>query len=210
MEIGPAEFEREKAALTIISPSSLTVFQEDDLRDENRQPTRLSRAPALRGTLIHRILAEFGKTGTFPAVEKAASYLRREGIGAAESAMMAREALSEVDSCLADPWLKALYAVPAKDRAVERPIECVHGEDAVYSGIIDLAAEMGGRWVLVDFKTSRPGPGESMDEFCGREVDAYRGQLEAYREMWAKWKGITENEVDVFIFWTALRVRREA
>jgi ATP-dependent exoDNAse (exonuclease V) beta subunit len=205
VEIVPAQFEREKPAFKVLSPSSLTVFEDESQFDGPKSSCVPPCAPALWGTLIHRLLAEFGKTGLLPSAEKTAFVLKREAIGTAEAGKIALEALSEVESCLADPWLNAFYAVPFGSRRVEWPLECAHGENEVYSGIIDLAVEIQGRWTLVDFKTSRPAGGESMDDFQRREMDVYRAQLEAYREMWAKWMSIAANDVDVFLFWTALR-----
>jgi len=205
VEISPIEFEREKPVFKIISPSSLTVFQEENHLDGQKLPWDSPCSPTLWGTLIHRLLAEFGKTGMLPAAEKAASYLRREGIDVANAARIALDALSEVQSCLEDPWLKAFYAAPSGNRRVEWPLECAHGENAVFSGIIDLAVKIGGRWALVDFKTTRPPEGENLDDFRRGEIDLYRAQLDAYREMWGKWAGAEESEIDVFLYWTALR-----
>ena len=207
VEVHPAEFARERPLFKIISPSSLTVFEGGEHLD-GPKPKSLSLllcAPELWGTLIHKLLAEFGRTGSLPAAEKISSYLRREGVDGAGAGGLALESLSEVESCLADSWLKEFYTAPEGSLRVEWPLECVHGENGLYSGIIDLAAEIGGRWRLVDFKTSRPAEGEGDGDFRNREIDVYRAQLEAYREMWGKCTGVAESRIDLFLYWTVLR-----
>ncbi len=41
-----------------------------------------------------------------------------------------------------------------------------------YSGVIDLAARIEGKWNLVDFKTSMPLEGECIEDFLQREIEA--------------------------------------
>ena len=82
-------------------------------------------------------------------------------------------------------------------RAEERPKE----------GAQERTGEAGGVWKLIEFKTSRPASGETEDELCRRELEKYGPQVAAYREMWAKMKGIGEGSIDAFLYWTALRKR---
>ena len=208
-EIAPAEFEREKPVLTVISPSGLAVFTRDP-QEERREPGAVSLPcqPSVWGTLIHALLAEFGKKGALPPVERASGVLRRLGIDGPASMEIARGALREVKSCLDDPWLQAFYSVASGSRRVEWPVECAHARGVVYSGIIDLAVEIDGKWNLVDFKTSRPLEGESVEDFLEREVEAHAPQLQGYREICAKLTGKEQSQVDAFIYWTALRKNR--
>jgi ATP-dependent exoDNAse (exonuclease V) beta subunit len=78
----------------------------------------------------------------------------------------------------------------------------------LYSGVVDLAAEIEGKWNLVDFKTSQPREDESVEDFLQRETEAYGPQILGYREICAKSTGKDQSEVDVFIYWTALRKSR--
>ncbi len=75
-------------------------------------------------------------------------------------------------------------------------------------GSSDLAVEIDGKWNLVDFKTSRPLEGESVEDFLEREVEAHAPQLQGYREICAKLTGKEQSQVDAFIYWTALRKNR--
>ncbi|MHC1729796.1 MAG: UvrD-helicase domain-containing protein [Syntrophobacteraceae bacterium] len=206
VELSPAEFKREKPAFRVVSPSSLTIFDRE-AGHEVLQPreTPLDCAPNLWGTLVHRLFAEYGDTGRLPAVERACTPLRQAGIDKDKSLEIAARALQEVRSCLADPWLQAFYSVPSALRKVEWPLECVHEGGMIFSGIIDLAAQIGGEWKLVDFKTSSPAAGETIEDFRSKEIELYRPQLAAYREMWAKYIGLQPGSVEAFIYWTAQR-----
>lgn len=206
-----AEFEREKPVLTVISPSGLAVFTRDSeaVREEPAEGVRsLPCPPSVWGTLVHALLAEFGKRGAFPSAEGARAALHRLGIEGSTSTEIALGALREVASCLDDPWLRAFYSVPSNRRRVEWPAECAHSRDVVYSGIIDLAVEIEGNWGLVDFKTSRPLEGEQIEDFLQREIEAHTPQLLGYREICAKLTGKSRERVDAFIYWTALRTNR--
>ncbi|MFZ2448743.1 MAG: UvrD-helicase domain-containing protein [Syntrophobacteraceae bacterium] len=205
--VNPAPFERETPSLKVISPSSLIRFAREDAPEPPPPKPRPIGActPELRGTLIHRLLAEFAKTGTLPGSDKIRSFLRREGVDESEAENVARDALAEARSCLADPWLRRFHNIPPEDLKVEWPLESPHTPDTLYAGVIDLVAKIDGTWTLLDFKTSRPAPGEPVEEFRRRELDLYRPQLTAYREMWAKLAGVDADGVEVFIYWTALR-----
>ncbi len=220
VDIRPASFQREKPAFKVVSPSSLVDFAPAAVAQSEstigQAGTIAAPCPAaLRGTLIHRLLAEFGKapmgaTGNpfvagLPSLERISSFLRHEGVDDLTAQAVAREAAAEVQKCIADPWLARFYAVSPEDLRIEYAIESAHARDTLFSGIIDLAANVEGKWNLLDFKTSRPAEGEPIQDFCRREMNLYRPQLIAYREMWAKLKGIKEEAVEVFIYWTALR-----
>jgi ATP-dependent exoDNAse (exonuclease V) beta subunit len=161
--------------------------------------------PDIWGTLIHSLFAEIGKRGTLPSAQKAAAYIRRLGIVEDASLEVARQALLEVKSCLNDPWLKAFYHMPGERLRVEWPVECLHEGGVLYSGVIDLAAEIDGKWHLIDFKTSRPREGESVEDFIQSETEAYRPQMLGYREICAKLTGKDVSDVQVFIYWTAIK-----
>ena len=207
-EIAPAEFEREKPVFTVISPSRLAVFEPGRLvgrREWAQGDLILSCAPNVWGTLVHRLLAEFGKKGMLPSAQRASAWLRRMGTGSSGSLGIAHAALSEVKSCLDDPWLRAFYNAPPERRRIESPVECTHERGTLYSGVIDLAAEIEGNWNLVDFKTSMPQEGEPNEDFFRRESEAYSPQILGYCEIWAKLTGTDLEQLRPFIYWTALR-----
>ncbi len=211
-EFAPAEFEREKPVFTVVAPSALRVFggaahlEGGGDRAGWGDPGSGASAgcpPNVWGTLVHRLFADFGKTGSLPSAQRASTALRRIGIEGSKALEIARKALSEVKSCLDDPWLQAFYGIPPDRRRVEWSAECTHGRDVIYSGVIDLATEIEGKWNLVDFKTSRPLEGERIGDFLRREMEAYRPQILGYCEIWAKLTKTDPARIDAFIYWTA-------
>ncbi len=225
-EFAPAEFQREKPVFIVISPSELRVFGRAGL-SERGGPGCGPSSPAADaegsgqagsgpagcplnewGTLVHRLLAYFGTKGALPSAQRASATLSRIGIESSKSMEIARSALLEVKSCLDDPWLQTFYGIAPERRKIEWSAECAHERNALYSGVIDLAAQIEGKWNLVDFKTSRPLEGECIGEFLRREIEAYRPQILAYCEIWAKLTATDPAGIDAFIFWTALRENR--
>ena len=75
---------------------------------------------------------------------------------------------------LTDPFIARLTAIP--DIQSEWEIEDAPGEGRVRSGVIDLAALDGDTWWICDFKTSRSGDGQPVEEFIAHEKDLYRNQ----------------------------------
>jgi ATP-dependent exoDNAse (exonuclease V) beta subunit len=75
--------------------------------------------------------------------------------------------------------------------------------------VVDLAARVDGVWWLVDFKTSRPlvtGRDEvTPDAFYEKELQKYRPQLLAYREMWSRCREVEPAAVRPVLYWTALQ-----
>jgi ATP-dependent exoDNAse (exonuclease V) beta subunit len=226
-EFAPAEFEREKPVFTVISPSELRVFGRAGLSESGDLGCGPSShaataqglsgqagcdpagcPPNVWGTLVHRLLAYLGKKGALPSAQRASATLSRIGIESSRSLEIARNALAEVKSCLDDPWLQAFYGIPPDRRKIEWSAECAHKRDVLYSGVIDLAAQIEGKWNLIDFKTSRPLEGECIEDFLRREMEAYRPQILAYCEIWAKLTATDPARIDAFIFWTALRENR--
>jgi ATP-dependent exoDNAse (exonuclease V) beta subunit len=154
-------------------------------------------------------MACFGKKGELPSPRSVGAAIDRMGFCGSRSILIAEQALIEARACLADPWLNAFYEISGRRRKVEWPVECLHIRNVLYSGVIDLAAEIDGKWVLVDFKTSRPLAGEPMEDFLAREMETHSHQMLAYRETAAKLTGAPAAGVDAFLYWTALRERRQ-
>ena len=75
----------------------------------------------------------------------------------------------------------------------------------IQTGILDFVKQDGDRWWIVDFKTSRPGPGQSEAEFIKQQVEYYRPQLTAYQAMLAKVKGVDAARISVVLYFTSLQ-----
>ncbi len=140
-----------------------------------------------------------------PPIESIRDTLVHMGCTEKEAGEMSVSVRSEVESCLVDPWLERLYSTPVDSRYVEWPVECLHSGRTVYSGVVDLVVFEGGKWRLVDFKTSAPAGSCDIDVFCRGEVEKYRPQVLAYREMWCKMKKSDTADVNAYLYWTALR-----
>lgn len=208
--IHPAPFERERPLYKVSSPSSLAVSEEDDESGLSGSPgTQRVSLPRLRGTLIHRLLADYAGLKRLPSVEAIRSFLGYEGVDAERAEEMAGSALAEVERCLRDPWLSRCFDLPADLVLIEHSLESFHSPREIYAGTIDLAACLDGRWRLIDYKTAKGDPGESPEDLCLRELKRYAPQLAAYREMWARLKGVDEEEIESYIYLTAFNVYRK-
>jgi ATP-dependent helicase/nuclease subunit A len=159
----------------------------------------------LRGIVIHRLLETYGRERRLPGPDGVSSYLKRQGIADDDAEEMAQSALSEVACCLNNPWLRELYALPEGMLLVESTLEAVHAPGVLYVGVVDLAAFRDGKWWLVDFKTSRPVPEEDLEIFMQRELKRYAPQLRAYQEMWAKAREVDESDIELVVYWTAVK-----
>ncbi len=201
----PAPFERERRPFVIVHPSALIGGSTDPgpvSVDANPFGSENAR---LRGILIHRLLATYGTRMELPPIESIRDTLVHMGCREKEAGEMSVSVRSEVESCLVDPWLERLYSAPGDSRYVEWPVECLHSGRTVYSGVVDLVVFEGGKWRLVDFKTSAPAGSCDIDVFCRGEVEKYRPQVLAYREMWCKMKKSDTADVNAYLYWTALR-----
>lgn len=214
VEIHPAAFERERPLFRITSPSSLALPYDEAEGEEDFEPSAPWESPAtwprLRGTLVHRLLADFACKRKLPSIEAIRSRLGREGMDAGRAGEAARSVLAEVERCLEDPWLSPCFALPPDLLFVEYSLESLRDPREIISGKIDLAAYLDGRWRLIDYKTSRGKAGESAEALCRRELERYAPQLAAYRQMWARLKGVEEGKVEVYVYLTAFNLRRKS
>lgn len=210
VEVRPGPFERERPLFRVVNPSSLVGEEEPagSLPPAAQEPSAFS-DPRLWGIVTHRLLERYGREKTLPPLEGICSHLRREGIPEEAACRMGEAVLEEVEECLRDPWLQRFYDLPAAERWVEYALEGVHDDRTLYVGVVDLAARLEGVWWLLDFKTSRPllkdGSEEASDAFYGQEIEKYRPQLLAYREMWCRLKGAEPVGVRPVLYWTARR-----
>jgi ATP-dependent exoDNAse (exonuclease V) beta subunit len=202
----PAPFDRERPRFRIKNPSSTETIGYETGQPGGRSGITDSREPhRLWGTLVHHILECWGKKKELPSLIAVRNFLGSRGVAESEATDLAEAALEEVRTCLLDPWLKNLYDVPEGDRRVEWALEGLHSPEALFAGVVDLAAFDGQQWRLVDFKTSRPAEGEDVDNFCRKEVAKHAPQIEAYRELVSKVEGVDKDAVSAGVYWTALR-----
>ena len=83
-------------------------------------------------------------------------------------------------------------------------MEAWHTGNDLYRGQIDRLVYDGRDWWLLDYKTSRPAPGISWDDFIASELEKYRPQLLAYREMAAWFDAVDSPElIKTILYFTA-------
>ena len=141
-----------------------------------------------------------------PDAVSLAAALRQEGLARPVAAALAAEIQAELAACQADPFLTSLLAPDIPWVASEWLLEDQPQPGAIRRGVIDRLGFDGQTWWLLDFKTSRPAPGEDWDIYLAQETEKYRPQLLAYREMAAKAKGIEPPEaIRVGVYFTACR-----
>jgi ATP-dependent exoDNAse (exonuclease V) beta subunit len=163
-------------------------------------------APRLRGEVTHRALETLARGGPLPEAASMAAALRQGGLPAPAAAALAAEIFIELEACRADPFLAALLRPDLPWSASEWLIEDQPAPGFIRRGAIDLLAFDGRHWWLLDFKTSRPAAGAGWEEFMAREAEKHRPQLQAYREMTAKAKGIEPPEsIRLGVYFTACR-----
>jgi len=162
----------------------------------------------VRGTLIHRLLEGAAAGEPLPGQGQVAAALRAEGLPHERAAKLSAELLEEARSCLADPFLAAGLA--AAERYAELALESLAGgapgpSRSLEVGIIDLLFRQGEAWWVVDYKTGRPQPGDSVPDFLEAQGGKYRPQMAAYRGLVASWQGVGQERVRLVLYFTALR-----
>ena len=155
---------------------------------------------------MHRALQTLARGNPRPDAVSLAAALRQEGLTRPVAAALAAEIQAELAACQADPFLTTLLAPDIPWAASEWLLEDQPQPGAIRRGVIDRLCFDGQTWWLLDFKTSRPAPGEDWEAFITQETEKYRPQLLAYREMAAKAKGIEPPEaIRLGVYFTACR-----
>jgi ATP-dependent exoDNAse (exonuclease V) beta subunit len=157
--------------------------------------------PRVRGEVTHRLLETLSQGVDLPSPAAVAAALRQGGVDPEAAALLAPEILGEAAACLQDPFLAGLLEAEPPPLS-EWLIEDHAGPSLIRRGQIDLLAFDGKDWWLVDYKTSRPERQEDWEEFIVREVEKYRPQLLAYRQMAARMKGIAPEDIRLALYFT--------
>jgi ATP-dependent helicase/nuclease subunit A len=197
----PWEFEPEPAPYCLSFPSQLVSHEEEDRIEAGGGEA--PGLPRIRGEVIHRALETVAKGGALPEADSLAAALRREGLAAAAAALAAPAILAELQACLQDPFLARLLDPALSASRSEWRLEDWADSRTIRRGKIDRAAFDDEQWWLLDYKTSRPEPGQDWEEFITGEAEKYRPQLQAYREMAARAQGLAPEAIQVGLYFTA-------
>ncbi|MGO8761253.1 MAG: UvrD-helicase domain-containing protein [Desulfobaccales bacterium] len=200
------DFHPEAAPYEVSLPSQLAAPPDETASLRETALPEDGDAARLRGVVMHRALQTLALGGPLPEVPALAAALRQAGLPAAAAAALAPEIQAELAACREDPFLTSLLAPATPGAASEWLLEDQPQPGAIRRGVIDHLAFDGSHWWLLDYKSSRPAPGEDWEAFIARETEKYRPQLAAYREMAAKAKGLASPEaIRVVIYFTACR-----
>jgi hypothetical protein len=128
--------------------------------------------------------------------------LLSEGVPDTEAKPLATEILKEVQLCLQEDFFSWLLKQDHPQSYSEWSLEDrpVADKRVVFDG---------DRWWVVDYNTSRPLDGESVDGFLERESHLYRPQLHAYGEMVVNYFKVDLLSVRTVLYFTALQRKVE-
>jgi ATP-dependent helicase/nuclease subunit A len=199
-------FSPEAAPFEVSFPSALSATPQETAPRPETESAADGDAARIRGVIMHRALQTLARGNLLPDAVSLAAALRQEGLTASPAAALAAEIQAELAACQSDPFLSSLLAPDMPWAASEWVLEDQPRPGAIRRGVIDRLGFDGHTWWLLDFKTSRPAPGEDWEAFITQETEQYRPQLQAYREMAAKSKGIEPPEaIRLGIYFTACR-----
>jgi ATP-dependent exoDNAse (exonuclease V) beta subunit len=173
--------------------------------DEKVGETEPLENAAIRGTVTHRLIETLWHEKVLPETDQIAVALSAEGMSLDKAAQVAAEILEELEACQKEPFFQWLLDPSRGDGRSEFAIEAMTGPGKLHAGILDFVKEEGGRYCIVDFKTSRPAPGEGKGAFVEQQIAYYKAQLLAYRTMLSKAKDIDPDQIRTGLYFTALQ-----
>ena len=199
----PWEFQPEPEPYRLQFPSQLAA--EAQAAGPPTGAAEAAEMARLRGEVIHALFETLSRGQDLPAPASVAAALRQGGLAPEAAARLASEILAEVGACRQDPFLARLISADLPQAVSEWLIEDQPAPGAVRRGKLDRLAFDGEHWWLLDFKTSRPQKGETWEDFIAQETEKYRPQLEAYRQMAARAKGLAPEAVRPALYFTAIQ-----
>jgi ATP-dependent exoDNAse (exonuclease V) beta subunit len=132
-----------------------------------------------------------------------------EGVPETEAKPLAMEILKEVQLCLQEEFCSWLLKQDHPQSFSEWSLEDRPAADKLRIGTVDRLVFDGSNWWVVDYKTSRPLDGESLDSFLERESHLYRPQLHAYGEMVANYFKADLSSLRTVLYFTGLQRKVE-
>jgi ATP-dependent exoDNAse (exonuclease V) beta subunit len=199
----PLPFSPEPLPYVTIVPSQLTDYTQTAAEHEE-EPN-----PKARGTVTHRLLECLVRNVHLPGSAAVVAALIKEGVSELQCKSLAEEILHEVQTCLGETFFSWLVSNNHAAAYCEWSLEDRPAADQIRSGTVDRLVFDGVHWWVVDYKTGRPLSGESVDSFIAREVQRYRPQLQAYREMVANYFKVDVSSVRTVLYFTALQRKVE-
>jgi ATP-dependent helicase/nuclease subunit A len=199
----PLPFSSEPVPYSTLAPSQMTDW--DQTTAEHREDPN-GRA---RGAVTHRLIEHLSHGRPLPEPHALAAALTSEGVSETAAKPLADEILKEVTLCLQEDFFYWLVKQEHPQSHSEWSLEDLPAADRIRTGTVDRVVFDGSDWWIVDYKTSRPLDGESVDSFLERECHLYRPQLHAYGEMVANYFKVDSRTVRTVLYFTALQRKVE-
>ncbi|MBW2020561.1 MAG: UvrD-helicase domain-containing protein [Deltaproteobacteria bacterium] len=200
----PVPFEAQPLPYVIQAPSELAGPLEYAQNAATGEAEPAEHA-AIRGTITHRLIETLWRNGDLPDTDRIATALAAEGMNPDTATAVAQEIEDEVRACQKEPFFQWLLDRTQPDGESEYAVEAVKQPGIIQTGILDFVKQDRDHWWVVDFKTSRPEPGQAEAEFVKQQAKHYRPQLIAYQGMLAKAKGVDPVKIRVGLYFTNLR-----
>ncbi|MCG6981577.1 MAG: UvrD-helicase domain-containing protein [Deltaproteobacteria bacterium] len=199
----PLPFSPEPLPYSTFSPSQSIAW--DQAPGEHKDdPNRRA-----KGTVTHRIMEHLSLGGPLPEPVALVAALINEGVPETEAKPLAENILRDVQLCLQEEFCSWLLKQDHPQSYSEWSLEDRPATDKIRTGTVDRIVFDGSDWWVVDYKTSRPLDGESIDSFLERECQLYRPQLLAYGEMVTKYFKVDSGSVRTVLYFTTLQRKVE-
>jgi ATP-dependent exoDNAse (exonuclease V) beta subunit len=200
----PLPFHPQPIPYVVETPSELgdlSSYPQEAMRSQGKP---LHHA-AIRGTVTHRLIETLWKAGEIPETERICSALASEGMNRETAGVLAREISEEMAACRKEGFFRWLLDSSHPGGKSEYSLEALKKPGIIQAGILDFVRREGDAWWIVDFKTSRPEPGQDVAEFIAQQQAYYGPQLNVYRAMLAKARGIDASLVRIGLYFTGLQ-----
>jgi ATP-dependent exoDNAse (exonuclease V) beta subunit len=188
----------------VVNPSNSKEFIARPAAEPSLHEHAPGKSERARGIVIHRMLAGAARGKALPTEAAVRAALYGEGISPAETGPLARSLLDEVGRCIEEKTCAWILDRTHPEAYAEWGIEDSPEEGVVRSGIVDRVIFDGSCWWIIDYKTVRS-EGEDEGGVIEREAAMYKPQMESYRSMVSRWKGIPPERIVLLLYFTAYR-----
>ena len=195
----PLPFSPEPLPYSTLAPSQVTDWGQADSAHQEDPSARA------RGAVTHRLIENLSHGRPLPEPSALAAALISEGLSETAANPLANEILEEIELCRQEHFFSWLLKQNHPQAYSEWRLEDLPATDKIRTGIVDRLVFDGSDWWVVDYKTSRPVGGESVDSFFERESRLYRPQLHAYGEMVANYFKVNSSAVRTVLYFTGLQ-----
>jgi ATP-dependent exoDNAse (exonuclease V) beta subunit len=199
----PLPFSPEPLPYSTLAPSQMADWGQanaEHIEDPNARA---------RGAITHRLIEHLSHGRPLPEPAALVGALISEGVSETDAKSLANEILKEIQLCLQEDFFSWLLKQDHLQSHSEWSLEDLPAANKIRTGTVDRIVFDGNAWWVVDYKTSRPLGGESVDGFLEREFHLYRPQLHAYGEMVANYFKADLSSIRTVLYFSALQRKVE-